>query len=109
MPEHDAMDGSVGQVVKIEAGSRVVFLNTEAHAQCPRWYPPAGTVGRVLRVGVDTAWVQWPAGSTAEHGRWYAPLCELKPAPSLGFMEKAQAALLVLLERLKGGAYHAEK
>ena len=63
----------------IKAGDRVVFLNAQAHAQCPRWYPPAGTVGRVLRVGRGTAWVQWPAGCTGDCGRWYAPLCELAP------------------------------
>lgn len=61
----------------IRAGDRVIFTNAAAHAQCPRWYPPAGTVGRVLRVGTGTAWVQWPAGCTSDCGRWYAPLCEL--------------------------------
>ena len=65
----------------IKAGDRVVFLNAQAHAQCPRWYPPACTVGKVLRVGRGTAWVQWPAGRTGDCGRWYAPLCELAPRP----------------------------
>lgn len=40
---------------EIKAGDKVVFLNEDAHAICPRWYPPAGTVGRVVHVWRDTA------------------------------------------------------
>lgn len=78
-------------------GDRVVFVNTEAHAQCPRWYPPAGTVGRVVQVGTGTARVQWPAGCTGGSGRWYAPLCELAPCQS-----RLQRALRAALRHLAG-------
>ena len=71
----------MGSRQTIQVGDKVVFLNAEAHAQCPRWYPPAGTVGRVLQVGRGTARVQWPAGCTGGSGRWYAPLCELALRP----------------------------
>lgn len=66
----------------LKRGDKVVFLNTEAHKQCPRWYPPKGTVGTVVHPGVGTAWVQWPSGTTDNPGRWFAPLCELAPAPT---------------------------
>ncbi len=82
-------------------GDRVVFCNTAAHAQCPRWYPPAGTVGRVVQVGTGTVRVQWPAGSTGGNGRWYAPLCEV--APCRGRVRHALAAALCRL-RKRGAA-----
>ncbi len=63
----------------LKRGDKVVFLNTEAHRQCPRWYPPAGTVGRVLVVSTGTARIQWPLGTTGGEGRWCAPLCEIAP------------------------------
>lgn len=75
----------------IRAGDRVIFQGGEAHTQCPRWYPPVGTVGRVLYVGTGTARVQWPAGCTGDSGRWYAPLCEL--AVYQGRKERVRAAM----------------
>lgn len=84
----------------IQEGDRVIFLNAEAHAQCPRWYPPAGTVGRVLQVGHGTARVQWPLGCTGDGGRWYAPLCEL--VPCTGRLQRLLAAGLRLRRAGKG-------
>ena len=57
-------------VSKLKRGDKVRFLNQEKHISIPRYYPPAGTVGTVIRDGDDL--IQWPNGTTGGDGRWFA-------------------------------------
>lgn len=38
----------------------------------PEFYPPVKTIGTVIGIVADsTLYIQWPAGSTSEHDRWW--------------------------------------
>lgn len=65
-------------------GERVMFTDPNAHKECPRWYPPKGTIGTVVQcnsVNNPAVRVQWPDGTTGGNGCWYTPVCDLRPAP----------------------------
>lgn len=52
---------------------------SEIHNKYPQYYPPIGTVGKVLGQGVkDSVYVQWSKGSTSLDDKWYAPIYTLR-------------------------------
>lgn len=35
------------------------------------YYPPIGTIGKIVSIEEDDIRVQWPEGTTLDEGRWY--------------------------------------
>lgn len=56
----------------ITIGSRVRFLDTEAHERFPEHYPKPGTIGIVYGVSPTqtTLVVRWPNSSVTGDGYW---------------------------------------
>ena len=55
----------------MKAGDKVKFTDTERHNKRPRFYPPAETIGMVIKViGAYYVYVQWEEGSTSGDDRW---------------------------------------
>ena len=57
----------------IKVGDWVMLTDAKLHEQIPRWYPAAGTVGKVTKDDKDVYRVQWPDGSTSGNGNWFVP------------------------------------
>lgn len=52
-------------------GKRVIY-NGNMHDSCPEFYPPEGTVGRVVIEEICTYRVEWPKGTTSDSDYWWA-------------------------------------
>ena len=65
---------------KLKTGDRVRFINAERHIRFPGYYPPAGTIGKVVRIVVPgyLAEVEWPLGSILSTGTKNARFVDLK-------------------------------
>lgn len=58
-------------------GDIVVFTNPDRHLVEPRFYPEAGTIGKIVSVSGVDACVQWPPGTTKSDGRWFTGLGDI--------------------------------
>lgn len=58
-----------------EVGDKVKFLglNIDDGMTNKRFYPPVNTVGKVVELGSDYCFVQWPNGSTSGNEVWACP------------------------------------
>ena len=57
----------------IQVGSMVEFTDAFLNDCFPQFYPPPGTVGRVVALREKTSdsyWVQWPEGATSGDDKW---------------------------------------
>lgn len=56
----------------IGPGSRVRFMDADAHERFQRYYPPVGTVGIVLTVNEQRGFavIRWPNPTTSGNGVW---------------------------------------
>lgn len=52
-------------------GKKVIY-NGSMHDSMPEFYPPEGTVGRVVIGGECSCQVQWPKGTTSDRDCWWA-------------------------------------
>lgn len=53
-----------------KVGDEVVFVDADAHAFNPMFYPEKGTIGKVEDVRENELIVQWPEGSTSYDNLW---------------------------------------
>ena len=56
-------------------GKKVIY-NGNMHDSCPEFYPPEGTVGRVVIEEVCSYQVQWPKGTTSDRDCWWARVAD---------------------------------
>lgn len=67
-----------------KAGDRVIFTNESLHEIMLRFYPLAGTVGKILReLRNSFAIVQWKSGTTSADGIWQVSLHDIIKAPKI--------------------------
>lgn len=57
-----------------QVGDGVKLINRKGIGkESNRYYPPIGTVGKVVELGSGYCFVQWPKGVTADDGVWACP------------------------------------
>ena len=60
--------------VAFQVGDKVKLINREGiDKESNYYYPPIGTVGKVVELGSDYCFVQWPKGVTVGNGVWACP------------------------------------
>ena len=57
----------------LKVGDIVRYLkNTSNYDEADKiYYPPIGTIGKIVSIEEDDIRVQWPEGTTLDEGRWY--------------------------------------
>lgn len=69
-----------------QIGDYVISTGASYHEECPQYYPPAGTIGKIMRVGSDDLYVQWEAGTTSGNDLWWCLRSQTRKAPKSAFM-----------------------
>lgn len=60
--------------IVFQVGDSVKLINRKGiDKESNRYYPPIGTTGKVVELGSDYCFVQWPKGITADDGVWACP------------------------------------
>lgn len=59
-------------------GDIVVFTNPDLHLVEPKFYPEAGTIGKIISASNVDAFVQWSPGTTAKDSRWFTSLRDIR-------------------------------
>ena len=60
--------------IVFQVGDSVKLINRKGIGkENNRYYPPIGTTGKVVELGFDYCFVQWPKGITADDGVWACP------------------------------------
>lgn len=61
------------EINPLQVGDIVEFTDEENRNRFPYFYPPVGTIGKVISILTDMeVKVQWPKGTTSEEDKWFA-------------------------------------